>query len=308
MELRAQFRYTKMRNPAKGSLVTDDIEVVPYSTGDGVQASMSVFQARSASAPVIVCLPAMGVRGSYYSSLARAFAGNDVHAVTGDLRGVGTSSVRASRRCDFGYNEILTHDLPELIGQAKNRFPESKVWLLGHSLGGQLGALHLGQYPENAEGLVLVASGSMHYKGWPVPTRWGVLAFSLLLRSVGRLLGHVPAGRFGFAGNEARTVIVDWSNNCMNGRYAVKNSAHDYELSLHQMTKPVLSVSFEADSLVPRSAVVNLLSKLPGCAVSETHYSSEHPGLENANHFDWARRPGAVAEHICAWMRDGGHG
>lgn len=284
--------------------MTDETEVLTYDTGDGVQSSMSVFQTGSAGAPVVVCLPAMGVRGSYYSALARALADNDVHAVTGDLRGVGSSSVRASRNCDFGYHEMLTHDLPELIGQAKRRFPDSQVWLLGHSLGGQLGALHLGQHPESAEGLVLVASGSMHYKGWPVPTRWGVLAFSLLLRGVGRVLGHVPVGRFGFAGNEARTVIVDWSNNCVSGRYAVKHSVHDYEQSLHRMTKPVLSVSFEQDTLVPRTAIANLLSKLPGCAVTETHYASTHPGLENANHFDWARRPGAVAEHICTWLRD----
>jgi len=284
--------------------VTEETEVVTYSTSDGVQASMSIFRAGTPTAPVIICLPAMGVRGSYYTNLARAFAGNGVHAVAGDLRGVGSSSVRASRTCDFGYHEMLTHDLPELVAQVKTCFPDSQLWLLGHSLGGQLGALHLGQHPENAEGLVLVASGSMHYKGWPVPTRWGVLGFSLLLRSVGRLLGHVPVGRFGFAGNEARTVIVDWSNNCMTGRYEVKHSAYDYDLSLRQMTKPVLSVSFEADRLVPRRAIANLLSKLPGCAVTQTHYSSDHPGLENADHFDWARRPNAVVEHICGWMRD----
>ena len=293
-----------VQHPAGGSRVTDETELVTYSTGDGVQASMSVFRARHPCAPVILCLPAMGVRGSYYSSLARAFTANDVHAITGDLRGVGSSSVRASRSCDFGYHEMLTHDLPELIGQAKKHFPDSEIWLLGHSLGGQLGALHLGQHPGNAEGLVLVAAGSMHYTGWPVPTRWGVLAFSLLLRGIGRILGHVPVGRFGFAGNEARTVIVDWSNNCINGRYAVERSAHDYEHSLHRMTKPVLSVSFEADGLVPRTAVTNLLSKLPGCAVTETHYAADHPGLENANHFDWAKRPAIVAEHICGWMRD----
>ena len=185
----------------------------------------------------------MGVRGSYYAAFARALSGLGMHAVTSDLRGSGSSSVRASRRCDFGYREILSLDLPALIAQVRERFPESKVLLLGHSLGGQLTALHLSEHPQAADGLILIAACNVHYKGWPRFRRWGVLGFALLLRALGAVLGYVPAGRLGFAGTEARTVVIDWSNNCRDGRYAVKHSAHDYDRSLERMAKPVLSIS-----------------------------------------------------------------
>lgn len=292
------------QNCAKGRPVNDEPELVSYFSGDGVQASMCIFRARSARSPVLVCLPAMGVRGSYYANLARALNEIDLHVVTCDLRGAGSSSVRASRNCDFGYNEMLSLDLPALVAQVKVCIPDSKVLLLGHSLGGQLCALHLSEHPETADGLILIAACNVHYKGWPRFTRWRVLGFALLLRGLGALLGYVPAGRLGFAGNEARTVVVDWSNNCINGRYAVKHSAHDYDLSLHQMTKPAFSISFEADQLAPPRSVTNFLSKLSRCSVTATCFSSKHPGLENAGHFDWAKRPRIVAESIRAWIHD----
>lgn len=291
---------------AKSRSMKDASELVSYLANDGVQASMRVFRARSAGVPVLVCLPAMGVRGSYYAGLARALNDTGLHAVTSDLRGVGSSSLRASRSCDFGYKEMLSLDLPALIAQARACFPESKLVLLGHSLGGQLSALHLSKHPEAAEGLILIAACNVHYKGWPPFTRWRVLGFALLLRGLGALLGYVPAGRLGFAGNEARTVVVDWSNNCKTGRYLVQHSAHDYDLSLQQMTKPVLSISLEADKLAPPRSVANLHARLPRCAVTAKCFSANYPGLENAGHFDWAKRPEIVAETISAWIHDTG--
>lgn len=246
----------------------------------------------------------MGVRGSYYAGLAQGLSNAGLHAITSDLRGIGSSSVRASPSHDFGYKEMLSLDLPALIAQVRVCFPESKVLLLGHSLGGQLCALYLSEHPEAAEGLILIATCNVHYKGWSPFMRWRVLGTALSLRSLGALMGYVPARRLGFAGNEARTVIIDWSNNCKNGRYVVKHSRHDYDLSLQQMAKPILSISFEADRLAPPRAVANLLSKLPRCSVTAKCFSSNHPGLENAGHFDWAKRPETVTETISSWVQD----
>jgi predicted alpha/beta hydrolase len=222
------------------------------------------------------------------------------HVLTSDRRGVGSSSLRASRNCNFGYNEILNYDFPALLDAARQRFPSNERLLLGHSLGGQLSALYLSICPDAARALILIAAGNVYYKGWSGLQRWRLLGRMILIRALATLLGYVPA-RNGFADNEARTVVVDWSNNCLTGRYAVANSTHDYDESLQRLRKPVLAISFELDQFAPPMSVEFLLAKLASSTITRRYFTADDATIARAGHFDWAKRAGAVVEAIRSW-------
>jgi predicted alpha/beta hydrolase len=276
-------------------------QIIEYCASDGVRASFRLFPTADPDAPVVICLPAMGVRGRYYSDFACLLSKSGFHVLTSDLRGIDSSSVRASRHCDFGYEEIINRDLPALVEAARRRFPSNERLLLGHSHGGQLGALYLSTHPDAARALVLIAACNVYYRGWSGLGRWRVLRTAMLLRTLGALLGYVPAGRIGFAGNEARTLVVDWSNNAFSGRYVVANSDHDYEASLSRMAKPVLAVSFELDQFAPRKSVENFICKLASSSVTHRHFAADDEALARAGHFDWAKRASAVVAAIRNW-------
>src|SRR5690348_4220743 len=110
-------------------------QVIEYRAQDGARASFRLFPADDRNAPVVICIPGMGVRGRYYTDFARMLSGRGFHVLTSDLRGIDSSSVRASRRCDFGYEEIINLDFPALVDAARQRFPSNGIILLGHSLG-----------------------------------------------------------------------------------------------------------------------------------------------------------------------------
>jgi predicted alpha/beta hydrolase len=297
----AQEKRFKMRE-------SDTPREVEYLSQDGARASMGVFHADDPAAPVVIVLPAMGVRAKYYKPFALALRRTGLHAVFSDLRGIGTSSVRASRGCDFGYAEILGLDLPALTAKVEECFPHNRRLLLGHSLGGQLWTLFLSSQPGAGEGLITIAACNVHYRGWSWPMRWRVLGMALALRSLGAVLGYVPADKLGFAGTEARTVVLDWSNNCLTGRYDIAHSKQDYEQSLTQMSKPVLAISFELDRLAPRKSIENLLSKLRSAQVTRRHFVADYPGLEKASHFNWVKRPEVVAQTVRTWLDERGLG
>ena len=73
---------------------------------DGNTSVLVVFLAAEEDAPVVLCLPAMGVRASYYTAVAAELAARGHTAVLADLRGNGGSSVRPSRSTTFGYAEM----------------------------------------------------------------------------------------------------------------------------------------------------------------------------------------------------------
>jgi predicted alpha/beta hydrolase len=101
-------------------------QIVEYCASDGVRASFRLFAASDPNAADVICLPAMGVRGRYYSDFARLMSKSGFHVLTSDLRGIDSSSVRASRHCDFGYEEIINRDLPALVEAAQLRFPSNE--------------------------------------------------------------------------------------------------------------------------------------------------------------------------------------
>src|SRR5262249_21546669 len=124
-------------------------------------------------APVIVCVPAMGVAARYYEPVLSALWSSGLNAAAFDLRGNGDSSVRASRAIDFGYNEILTRDFPCAIEETARLFPGRRMFILGHSLGGQLACLYAAATGPSIAGVILIASGSVYFRSWAFP--WNLL-------------------------------------------------------------------------------------------------------------------------------------
>src|SRR5262249_51405398 len=144
----------------------------------------------------------MGVQARFYDPLGRALARHGLSAAVGELRGLGSSSVRASRREDFGYFDLLARDWPALRDTIRARWRHSPLFLLGHSLGGHLHSLWAAWHPDEIDGLILVASGSVDFRGWPAAQRPLILAGTQLASAIASLRGHFPGHRVGFGGRE----------------------------------------------------------------------------------------------------------
>lgn len=269
---------------------------------DGTRLEVSVFS-REASVPgqVVLCVPAMGVRARSYVRVAQALAEAGFEAVTADLRGHGLSPVRPGRSVDFGYHEMIAVDLAGLVAWARRRFPDRRLTLLGHSLGGQLGALFAGAHPRGLDALVLVAACSVYFGGWPLHHRLGVLAGTQAARAIAAAWGHFPGKTFRFAGVESRTVMRDWAVNALTGRYDLDGTDLDYEALLGHAQLRVLAVTFEGDVLGPRQASENLLDKLSSADLSRLHIDRETQG-RYAGHFGWLKEPEFVTGPVATWL------
>jgi predicted alpha/beta hydrolase len=105
----------------------------------------------------------MAVSARFYTPLAQSLMESGLGVVTSELRGNGSSSVRVKRGVDFGYRELAFQDLPAVISSVRAIYPQTLLFLLGHSLGGQVSALYASAHPEGVRGLILVASGSPYF-------------------------------------------------------------------------------------------------------------------------------------------------
>lgn len=251
---------------------------------------------------VIIIFPAMGVRGSYYQPFAQALAAHGIISITTDLRGIGNSSIRAARGSDFGYAEMLKLDYESIITKVESLFPNKKIFLLGHSLGGQLGSLYAAKNPKRITGLILIACCSVYYKGWG-SKQFFTLMMTQLTRVVSKLLGYFPGRKLGFGGTEAKTVMRDWSEQSRTGNYVLKNDDFDYEYTLGKLNIPIYAISFQQDTFAPKKAVEYLLQKFKiNTQITYEYLLGKDARNENFNHFNWVKKPNNIVGMIEKWL------
>jgi predicted alpha/beta hydrolase len=256
------------------------------------------------AAPVCLCLPAMGLAARYYrpfaEALAQALAGT---VAVADLRGQGESNVSARRGARFGYREIVEEDLPALLDALAGRFPCRPLFVVGHSLGGQLATLAAVHRQDWLAGLVLLAAGTAHYRAWPSADRWRTRLAVSGIRAAAALLPWYPGSVLGFGGDQPRRLMRDWSTNAFSGKYRLAGSRIDYEARLAAVRLPVLALTIRDDPVAPPGAVSELLAKLPHAEQQRLEVDGMTSDRPWRRHFSWARRPDTVLDPIVRWIR-----
>jgi predicted alpha/beta hydrolase len=267
---------------------------------EGTSFAVHLFPAAYAAAPAILIEPAMGVKAGYYLPLAAALNEAGCNVAIAELRAHEESGGRKpARSYDFGYHEMLTEDWPLAIQAVKARFPNAPFYLLGHSLGGQISSIYAAHHPEQLAGLILIACSSVHWKLWPK----AFLLYSQAMVLIGRMIGHFPGHRFGFAGREARSVIADWGRQARTGRFCFGHPRVDHDRHLATLTLPVLAISFQGDFFAPKHAMDGLLGKFPKAQLTRHHLDPKAMGFEGIDHFRWVRKPQIVLPMIREWLR-----
>lgn len=278
------------------------LEKIPLTAADQHQFTAHVYPASAPAAPVLVFFSALGTPAKVYRHVGQAMAQQGVHFCAPDWRGIDSSSVRAGRDHDFGYRHLVELDMAAAVAVMRRRFPDSPIWLGGHSLGGQLALLYAATHQEQVTGVVLIASGSVHMPAYPPKMRLGIAAVVAMSRVAGGLLGYFPGDRLGFGGREAAGVMRDWAHVARTGRYQPQGSKVDYESALAQLKNPVLALNFKADAWSPASSCRALLSKLPASSAEQWNWGAPDTESIDLDHFSWAKQAHLIAPALARYL------
>ncbi|TNJ34728.1 alpha/beta hydrolase family protein [Arenimonas terrae] len=243
-------------------------------------------------------IPALGVPAQKYDPLSDALAGAGFTTVVHEWRGMGSSSLRAARSRDWGYTELLRHDLAAAITALD---PQVRWAVGGHSLGGQFAAMLAAERAMDWDGLVLAATGLPLAATFPGRQRLGVQLFARVLPALTAVAGYYPGHRLGFAGREAGQVMRDWADTVRSGHYRAYGGALPLDAAMRGMDGPVLALRFSDDWLVPEASLQALLAKLGRGPHTVETFDAARLGA-TADHFRWMRQPAAVAARIAGWL------
>ncbi|WP_245814006.1 alpha/beta hydrolase family protein [Rhodococcus marinonascens] len=275
------------------------METVPIQMPDGTTTPVRLFPGAD-EAPAIVIFPGLGIPAGYYEPFAQELVSRGFNAAIGELRGQGDSRPRPSSASTYGYHEQVSVDFPAIFEVVRERFPASTPFLLGHSMGGQLGMMYAARIRGRLGGLVLVASGSPYHRGFPgLHSPW-VLMGAAAMSVTASLAGFWPGDKLdiGGFGRQSKVLISDWSRFARTGRIEPDGADIDYEERIGRLKLPVLWVTIEGDDLAPRSSANNLVAKLPNADVTLWHQPRP------LGHNGWIRDAASTVDRIVEWLHD----
>jgi len=266
---------------------------LPLSTDDGHRYNL-IARIPARPKASLLWLPALGVAARHYLPFAEALAADGIAVFLQEMRGNGSSNLRPSRQLDWGYRHILTSDIACSHTAMIERCEAPLRIVGGHSIGAQFAACYLGLNPDSFRRLWLVASGSPYWRTFPAPKRY-VFPFAFqFVPWIADRRGVFHGRRFGFAGDEARSLMRDWAKVGLSNRYAAAGLETNLEEALARVEARTLAVLLKNDWFAPRRSMQALLEKMPHAAATVQVLDRAVLGT-NADHFAWMKQPQAVA-------------
>ncbi len=265
---------------------------IPLSTDDGHRYNL-IARIPAQPQASLLWLPALGVAARHYLPFADALAAKGIAVFLQEMRGNGSSSLRPSREVDWGYKQILSLDIARSHAAMAEHCSVKERIIGGHSIGAQFAACYLGLHPDAFDRLWLVASGSPYWRTFPAPKRC-VFPFAFqFVPWIADRRGVFHGRRFGFAGDEARSLMRDWANVGLSNRYAAAGMETDLEQALSRVEARTQAVLLKDDWFAPRRSMQALLDKMPRATATLRVLDRTALGT-SANHFAWMKQPQAV--------------
>jgi predicted alpha/beta hydrolase len=225
------------------------------STGDGVELEVEHVPAEGTPVGVVWCSHAMladrrSLDRPRGAGLGSALAEHGLEVYLADLRGHGGSLRRSPGTRDWGYADVVEHDLPAITSFIRRRHPDLPAAGLGHSLSGH-GALASPSVTDRLDALVTVATNVWLRELEPSPWRWlQKRAFAEMGGALAWCFGALPGRRLGIGSADASLRFV------RDLRRSVRTSAWrgedgtDHLAGLSRVTIPVLAVLGSGDALL----------------------------------------------------------
>ncbi len=181
---------------------------------DGQSINATVFDPGDAGGAVgaqvrgaIVIAAATGVAQGFYRAFAKGLASSGVTAYTLDYRGIGRSRPQRLRGFEACFEDWIL-DIDAVVGHALAT--HRQVGLVGHSMGGLLGAL--GDHAVSLQGLALVGAQTAYWRDW----RWSqrlpmALLWHGLMPLLTRAVGYFPARALRLGEDLPRAAALQWA-------------------------------------------------------------------------------------------------
>ncbi|HXF78929.1 MAG TPA: alpha/beta fold hydrolase [Usitatibacter sp.] len=270
---------------------------------DGYELAVTRFPAQGAAWATMCIAAAMGVKRDFYAPIARFFAGNGIHVLTFDYRGMGGSRRGSLAALDADIRTWAEKDLAAMLVEARNPDPYLPLVFVGHSLGGQVIGVTPGS--DAVRAVVTANAGSGYYRlndGMRFRVR---LLWFFMFPVFTRLFGYFPGKRLRMVGDLPKGVARQWRRWCLHPEYLLAEG-EAWRSKMAAFNAPILRYSFSDDRMINERATDSLHSFYRGARVDRRHIVPSQVGEARIGHFGFfhERSRDKLWREALEWLRN----
>ena len=244
--------------------------------------SATIFGSINSQA-VLIIASATGVKQSFYRKFAEFLSSQNITVVTFDYGGIGRSLKKPITALKHNAADWGTKDLESVISYVLTKFPSSKKYLLGHSIGGQLAGFS--ESSTQMDKIILIAAQSGYWKFWKGTGRmkmwfnWHIL-FPVLLN----FFGYLPSKKISGMEDLPKNVAKQWSGWGKNRQYLFSEISLE-DTVFNEITTDLTAISIEGDDFAPKEAVDWMTEKYSNAKIKRKHLLPRDFGVQKIGHF-----------------------
>jgi predicted alpha/beta hydrolase len=180
-------------------------------------------------------------------------------------------------------------DIAGVIKWVTEQYPDERLYLVGHSMGGQL--LGLASNVDCIDRVLFVAVQSGYWRLFRAPYKYGwALLWYMGLPALVRIFGYFPARILGLGANLPAGVAREFGAWCRDPCYLVGASHGVSREDFARLRASILAYSIEDDAFAPQEAVDSLLQLYVNAHIERRHIEPKEFGAGKVGHFGFFRR------------------
>lgn len=231
----------------------------------------------------VVIGPAMAVPQSFYAGFSAYLARHGYRVWTFDYRGTGESRSGPPRACKADISDWIEKDYEALLRHADAMPEQRPLFVLGHSIGGQVAPLLPSR--SHIAGLINIAVGSGAARhNQPSIRRQAPLLWYVLTPLLCTLFGYFPGARIGVIGDVPRRAMFQWRRWCLTPDYILSGDPRA-RAAYASASYPVLGLTFTDDELLLESGSRMLHDAYSSAEVDYRVLAPQQFKLKRVGHF-----------------------
>lgn len=199
----------------------------------------------------VVIGPAIAVKQSFYSSFASYLAAQGFRVWTFDYDGIGESQHASMRYCDANVSSWLYADYELVVQHASDTMADLPLFVLGHSLGGQIAPMLPSLSKLSGIINISVGSGARRHMS-PRLKRLTPLLWHVIAPALCSVCGYFPGAKVGIMGDIPKNAMSQWKEWCLDNDYLL-GAEPDATSAYASVTCPIFSLFFTDDELLAES-------------------------------------------------------
>lgn len=275
------------------------VQDLTITTTDAFPLAATCFEVTGSDVWVLIN-SATAVPRQFYRRFASYIQNQGWSALTYDYRGIGESRPESLRGFKAKMRDWALYDMTGVIDWVVHEHQPRKLFVVGHSVGGQaLGLL------ENGHHINAVVSVSAQSGYWGVQAKSERqrtrLIVSVAMPVLSRLLGYFPWSNLGAGEDLPKGVALEWSRWCRQRNYLLDDTTLPLE-RYQQFKAPILSYSIDDDVWGNKQAVDEMMRAYS--QVERRHIRPTDYGLSSIKHMGFFRPQSQILwEEALTWLK-----